>query len=343
MNKAVIASAGSGKTTNLVSEAGNLKDARVLVTTYTNENVATIRACFQEQFGLVPAHVTVASWYSVLLAHGVRPYQNLVSARPLPSSTMLVETMPEWVQRTRKADVDRYYFTPRGDIYLDRTSDFVCLADEKTGGLVIDRLEGIFTHIFVDEVQDLAGYDLELLEKLLRSKIEVMMVGDPRQGTYATNRSRKNKAVARAGIVDWIVAKEKAGLLRIEERVDSWRSNQTICDFADALYPHLPKTRSLNTHVTGHDGIFHVEAHLACDYHQQHAPVVLRYDKRAKTLGLPAVNIGIVKGKTFDRVLIFPTAPMRAYLESKNPEEAGDLSKFYVAVTRARYSVAFVI
>ena len=50
-----------------------------------------------------------------------------------------------------------------------------------------------------------------------------------------------------------------------------------------------------------------------------------------------------MKGKTFDRVMVFPTNPMKAYLKSKDLTAAGDLSKFYVAVTRARYSVAFVI
>jgi hypothetical protein len=45
---------------------------------------------------------------------------------------------------------------------------------------------------------------------------------------------------------------------------------------------------------------------------------------------------------TFDRVLIFPTGPMKAYLKTKDLAKAGDLAKFYVGVTRARYSVTFV-
>lgn len=43
-----------------------------------------------------------------------------------------------------------------------------------------------------------------------------------------------------------------------------------------------------------------------------------------------------------DRVLIFSTKPVRTYLDTKDISKAGDLEKFNVAVTRARYSVAFV-
>ena len=59
-------------------------------------------------------------------------------------------------------------------------------------------------------------------------------------------------------------------------------------------------------------------------------------------MGLKAINFGVSKGRTYPRVLIFPTKPMVKYLRTKNPADGGDLSKFYVAVTRAQYSVAFV-
>jgi ATP-dependent exoDNAse (exonuclease V) alpha subunit len=70
---------------------------------------------------------------------------------------------------------------------------------------------------------------------------------------------------------------------------------------------------------------------------------VLRYDKRADTLGLATMNIGLSKGSTVERVLIFPTKPMIKYLRTRNPADAGSREKLYVAVTRARHSVAFVV
>ncbi|MFR3195551.1 MAG: 3'-5' exonuclease [Waltera sp.] len=54
-------------------------------------------------------------------------------------------------------------------------------------------------------------------------------------------------------------------------------------------------------------------------------------------------TFGSSKGLTFDRVLIYPTQPMLNWLSGKSKDmKAESLSKFYVAVTRAKYSVAFV-
>jgi superfamily I DNA/RNA helicase len=58
---------------------------------------------------------------------------------------------------------------------------------------------------------------------------------------------------------------------------------------------------------------------------------------------LSIANIGEAKGETFERVVIFPTKPMLSYLADPNIANAGDRHKFYVAVTRAKYSVAFVV
>jgi len=59
-------------------------------------------------------------------------------------------------------------------------------------------------------------------------------------------------------------------------------------------------------------------------------------------MGLPAINFGASKGRTYERVLIFPTKPMLDYLARSDISKLKDRSKFYVAVTRAKYSVAFV-
>ena len=47
----------------------------------------------------------------------------------------------------------------------------------------------------------------------------------------------------------------------------------------------------------------------------------------------PAINFGDAKGLTFERVLIYPTKPILAWLKD---------CKLYVAITRAMHSAAFV-
>jgi DNA helicase II / ATP-dependent DNA helicase PcrA len=56
------------------------------------------------------------------------------------------------------------------------------------------------------------------------------------------------------------------------------------------------------------------------------------------------MNFGASKGCSFDHIVIFPTQPIKRYLETKEPSVLADeaRSKLYVAITRARHSVAFV-
>jgi hypothetical protein len=55
------------------------------------------------------------------------------------------------------------------------------------------------------------------------------------------------------------------------------------------------------------------------------------------------MNIGVAKGSTFDRVLIFPTEPMLKYLELLDGSMLKAPQRLYVASTRARFSLAFVV
>lgn len=73
------------------------------------------------------------------------------------------------------------------------------------------------------------------------------------------------------------------------------------------------------------------------------SPAVLRYDRKTKIFEDVALNFGIAKGLEFDRVLIIPHGPIKKYLKSGDLNDVkGSLSKFYVAVTRAKHSVAFL-
>jgi len=338
-NRVIVASAGSRKTTIIVEQALAIRDKKVLITTYTNENVEQINSYLIKQNGCIPPNVTVVSWFRFLLQDGVRPYQNHMTDKGRIENINFIARPNRF---TKKVDVSKYYLTEGNNIYSDRVTDFICQCDQNSKGLVIKRLEKIYAHIFIDEVQDLAGFDLEFLERLLSSSISIVTVGDPRQATFSTNNSSKNKQFKRSHILEWIKAKEALKLFVVEERADCYRSNQAICDYADALFPTLPKTISKNCEVTEHDGVVCIKASEVLAYFDKYKPVVLRYSKVTDTMNLPAHNIGTTKGRTYDRVLIFPTEPMKKYLKTKDISKAGDLAKLYVAVTRAKYSVAFV-
>lgn len=81
-NKLIIAAAGSGKTTFLVTKALTQKNEKVLITTYTQANELEIRKKFIELNGCIPSNVVVQTWFSTLLQHGVRPFQEGFTKKP---------------------------------------------------------------------------------------------------------------------------------------------------------------------------------------------------------------------------------------------------------------------
>ncbi|MFC8639840.1 UvrD-helicase domain-containing protein [[Kitasatospora] papulosa] len=338
-NLAVIAAAGSRKTQHIIDCVVADPSKRVLVTTYTNENLNQIVNRLSAGTGVLPDHITVMGWFTFLLNECARPYQSFVLGEVgMMGGLNFVGQRSRYIPKSKP---EQYYLDRGKSAYRDGVSAFSFEANRLSKGMVVDRLSRIYDHIYIDEIQDMAGYDLELLDLLMKSQIAVTVVGDPRQATFVTNNAAKNKQFKGSGIVEWLG--KRADLCLVENRVESYRCNQEICDFADDLYPDLARTVSKNTEITGHDGIFAIKKSEVREYAEQYAPVVLRYNKNSDTCGLEALNMGTSKGSTFDRVLIFPTVPMGKYYKTRDPGQAGDRAKLYVAVTRAKYSTTFVL
>lgn len=339
-NHALIAAAGSRKTDHIVERALAIKDEPVLITTYTLENQRQIISRIHEKVGLQPANITVMGWFAFLIGQCARPYQRAITKAPGVINGLNFRGRRYY--KTPRSNVRRFYFDGEDNMLRDGVSDFVSQLDGETNGAVIRRLERIYSHVFIDEVQDLVGWDLEVLDLLFSSSMTVTVVGDPRQQIIETNLGQKNKQYQGVGLLDWF--EERGDVCTVEQRSDNYRSNQAICDFADSIFPALPPTVSKLEIKSEHEGIHRITDEQVAEYFEAHRPAVLRYNKNRDTMGLSAPrNIGVAKGSTFEHVLIFPTGPMLKFLEDDDASKLTSPEHLYVAVTRARHSVAFVI
>jgi DNA helicase-2/ATP-dependent DNA helicase PcrA len=352
-NKLIIAAAGSGKTTFLVQEALKQSRGKILITTYTQANEAEIRKKFFEINGCVPANVTIQTWFSTLLQHGVRPYQGGLYDEIVRGMILVNEpsALKYSTQTGRKfyfgetENFKKHYFTRDSKIYSDKISKFVYRCNERSNGAVIDRLSRIFTHIFIDEIQDLAGYDLELLKLFLKNQSSILFVGDPRQVTYLTHNERKYTKYKEGQIKEFIQACRK-NICDIDEDTlnRSHRNNKFICDYSSKLYPTFKPCVSNQKDKTEHDGVYLVRKEDVEHYLQKYNPVQLQDSVKAKVnKDYTSINFGESKGLTFDRVLIYPTQPFIKWINDNNQKLAPmSRSKFYVALTRAKYSVGII-
>ncbi|MGW4636873.1 UvrD-helicase domain-containing protein [Nocardia sp. NPDC004415] len=294
-NVAILAAAGSKKTESIIQAVLDTPPTtKILITTYTIENLEQIRLrLIGATGGAVPPNVTLMSWFTFLLRECIKPYQNFVTdTNRVRSLNFELWNNP---RRRPKTDINGYYFDSGSNLRVRNAGDFAVLINERSGGKPVSRLEELYDHIYIDEVQDLAGYDLELLILLFASAIRVTMVGDPRQCIYQTSLTTKHPKYKDLGMFNWFEKQEKLSRLKIINRAKSYRCIQEICDFADALYPELSeyKTVSGNHQVTDHDGVFCVRESQIDSYIEMFDPVRLQYQKNAKFAKYGAMNIGV--------------------------------------------------
>ena len=370
MNKLIIATAGAGKTTHLVTEAYNRLPNSVIILTYTEENEIEIRNKMLDIYNCIPSNIKIQTWFSFLIQHGAKPYQGIMhdslSSKPI-SGLILVNEMSGVkysytnkggqkikIQYREDTEFIRQYFTVNLKIYSYKFSKFVIKCNKKTDNKVINRISRIYKHIFIDEVQDLAGNDFEIVKALSKTDSEVFLVGDPRQVTYKTHNERKNRQYGKIGIKQFIIdkcKKRKGNLFEIDEvtLLTSHRNNEFICKLSSNLYPSLPESIPCTCDKCrkpriDHQGIFLIKQEDVNEYLERYNPTQLRWDIKTEiSPKCPVLNFGASKGKTFDRVIIYPTVQMRKWIYN-NDTLLADITraKFYVAITRARYSVAII-
>jgi DNA helicase II / ATP-dependent DNA helicase PcrA len=290
-------------------------------------------------------HFDVTTWDSFLLHQLIRPYHNAFSNYPTTSIDHLGDHNRVWAP---KSNVSGFFFVDafRGVLRGVNAPEYGLLCCQYSKGLAMKRLSSIYAKIYIDEIQDFGGKDIDLLEMLLMSGISIYMVGDPHQSIYVTNVSMKNKRFNGTNIELKFKEWEKRGLLTVSRKNVSKRCSQQICDLAASLYPELKgKVISELSQKDNHEGLFLVLEEDFDKYLLTYRPRVLIW---SKTTSFPskatveAMNVGISKGKTFDHVLIVLPKTCQTYLLSGDILDGTSKNRLYIAITRAKFSVAFL-
>lgn len=341
-NQLTLAVAGSRKTQGIVEHCASLPSERhVLVLTYTQANQAELRSRLNQYAG-DHHNIEVMGWFTFLLSHFAKPFLPFM----FPGERVLgfnFEGRPYI-----KANGRSRFLDSNGAVYACELGRLAHELVANSKGSLLRRLECIYDEILIDEVQDLSSHDWEIFDVLLRSSIDIRMVGDIRQSVLATNpRSKKNTKYSYASAIYWFREREAEGLLEIKDSVTTWRCHPHIAAFSDTIFDPSWKfsaTQSKNDAVTAHDGVHLVASKHVEEYVGLYQPQCLRHSVTSdKKFNLDFLNFRVSKGMTYERVLIVPTAPIAKFITSGVYLEASSASSFYVAVTRAKQSVAIVL
>ena len=342
-NVVKMSAAGSGKTYDICwaalekAKAGN----RVLITTYTNRGAESVRKEIRLQNdGVLHPLVLVKTWYTFMMSDLIKPYQRYLTGKIGGVKAFDYSQTYGFINYAKTGTKEKY-ITGGKNVRANEGASLVCLLNHRSRGKVISRLEENYHTIFFDEIQDMAGYDIEIIHLLIKSSIGVVCCGDNKQATFSTHNAKKNKKKTGRNIWEFFKEMEDSGLVDVEQNLSSRRFNSQICCFANSLFPIGEPIATIMAEETVHDGVFLIDAADIHTYIAFYSPQVLRYDKTTETYGYFAVNFGACKGETFERVVIMPNGPMKKFITKGTALASPE--KYYVAVTRPKYSIAIVL
>lgn len=245
----------------------------------------------------------------------------------------------------KKQNDFNYYYAGNKSIKHNETVIFAYKLLRLSEKEIIQRLYQQYKSIYIDEAQDLAGTDIEIVKMLIDSKINVTLVCDPKQATFSTHNERKNKGQSGKNISVFFKNMEKLNKLKIIYQQKSRRFGNTIACLANKIDPSGESlTGSDLIEKKEHEGIFFITKDNLEYYCQKFNPQILVNTKNTAAKlpnNLSGLNFGNSKGLTFDDVVIIPPTPLKRFLLLN--ENLKSPTKYYIAVTRARHSICFVV
>lgn len=350
-NKRIIkAAAGTGKTTLLIGEAvKNYQEGKVLYLTYTNANLNSMKSDLMDSVGIIPTNIKCKTWTEFLLNECARPYRKLMGGPEIAGVNFCsLGEIPRLKGIT--ATNWRYYYDFQGRLYYQRLAQFCHLILEASERAVIDRLEKIYSTILIDEVQDMGGYDLKIIEAIYQSNLNLVVVGDHRQATYSTNSGPFFSRYRGVNIFNFFT--EVLGHDNIESLDVCHRCPQIVCDLANTLYSDLNMRSAKNVGGDKDVGTYLVSTDNVSKFIEHYKPTILYYNISSLTkflsringdMNISSITFGKSKGLSFENVLILPTKEMENHV-TKGRHKMSDtvIAQFYVAITRSQNSVGIL-
>lgn len=373
-NSCYIACAGSGKTSYIINSAidafkKSTDYKKILIVTFTTNNQNILKSRIINKLGYQPEKIAVVGWYHFLLTYWIKPYKGDVIGKLYNEHVGIVLTNGH--SGTRKGNTGRVFSTfTKGDltskyltndnlIYSDRASEFAIECYNRNTPNLTKRLNNIFSHIYIDEAQDLVGADFDILKIILtKSEINTTILADPRQHTYSTHAHHTHKKYA--GRPDLFI-KEKINTKRktfininTTQLKASHRCNDKICNAASNLVPEYEPMVPCACEICNmskakpskRTGCFLVKSSYLEEFIAEYSPTALTDDKNVSISAsiTERMNFGECKGIERDYILIYPTETHRKWIKSKTAISSHESrAKFYVALTRARQTVGIVV
>lgn len=331
--RVVFAVAGSGKTSSIIDSL--TADSRCLIVTYTENNTRHLKNRVIEKFGEIPVGIRVYSYFTFLYSFCFRP---LCGYELKTKGINFNFPLPQYAQRSKKSAID-HYIDKSGRLYANRIAKLLIEFDVIPD--LIQRIEKFYDSVFIDEVQDFAANDFNLICALAVANVEMRLVGDFYQHTFDTSRDGNTQKSLHECFDKYCDKLKKSGFeIDLASLSNSYRCSPSVCDFvSENLGIKILSHREDEVVVEYVDNVGEVDSIFNDD-----SVVKLFYQKSDSYAGNTA-NWGNTKGLDHfqDVCVVLNPTTLKAFDNSNlgqlNPTTK---NKLYVACTRAKGNLYFV-
>ncbi len=328
--KVILAVAGAGKTTEIVGRIDEKR--RFLIVTYTQENLLNLRRKIEAKYGRVPPNVCAMTYFTFLHSFCLRP---LAGLKRRSRGINFKDSPPQGRFTDRESG---YYVDGSHRIYVSRVAKAV-MKHYPEG--VLKRVERFFDVVCVDEVQDFASHDFNMLLHLARAKVELLLTGDYRQHTYDTSRDGSTRKGLHKDYSKYVSEFRKAGfVVDTESLARSRRCSPAVCEFISEKLG-IP----IQTHSNRLARIVTVESQEEADRLRARSDVVKLFYSMHRQYGCASQNWGASKGEDHhDEIcVVLNASTLTKFRKNALAELAPQtLNRLYVALSRSRGDVHLV-
>lgn len=354
MHKFFHGPAGSGKTTDIANFIKNYKSYdEISIIHCSRDGGREILNMFNLDDLRPQEDPPIKSWHRFLVDCIIRPYSPAIFLEHMISGIDYPTEAEKDEFRTGKNDLNYYNFkdnafTPEGKVkYLYIEIITLHIISEFPNSIV--NLSKMFQYIIIDDVQLMSNEGLKILGLLLNQQngCKILLYGDIRQiGLREDTKPSDNEDIS-----DFQFSKswfKKQQNLETKKFDTTYRFPQSIATFSDSIFKPDEKftnTISDKNSTLDHTGLFYLSADNLGKYIEKYEPYIVRYNRgsRKEFDDLEPASFFEVKGKEFERLAILASEPIEKFIFDKKylGDKSGSL--LYLAVTRSKSSVAFVV
>lgn len=333
MDKTIIlAVAGSGKTSFIIDSL-NL-EKRFLLITYTINNTRNLKESIIKKFGYFPENIDLYSYYPFLFSFCVKPF---LGYRVRPSG-IFWDIPPQFTNRLKRTD-KKYYITKDRRLYHNRLAKLLEIYEVLPD--INQRLEKYYDCLYIDEVQDFAGHDFNLLKSIANANIELKLVGDFFQHTFDTSRDGNTNSTLHADYDKYQARFGKMGISIDTEYLDkSYRCSPATCEFI---------TNNLGVNIYSHKDtetiVKFIDSEEEADSIYENDSIVKLFYRESYKYKCYSRNWGDCKGENCYEdvcVVINPTTLKHFKNDTLHELKPVSKNKLYVACSRAKGNLYFV-